>query len=133
MASKYVNEHAGALSDVTAAGSAVTFTRVTPGAVSDSTDVASGSTTTTVEGYAVESEGMRDTAVREGVSGGFLFHTAGLTHRADVTLFFTPSTIGESPRVDDTLTWAGEGLTVQSVQLLAPDGVAIAATVECKR
>lgn len=125
----YAVDHADALADVAEAGASVSFTRTTGQTVSDSTDVATGGTVVTVTGYAIEAEN-KSTGARQGETGGYVFRTSGLVHQTALELFFVPSTYGDLPLVDDTLTWNGADMSVKQVVPINPDGRgAIAATV----
>ncbi|HEY4133502.1 MAG TPA: hypothetical protein VGM50_22980 [Gemmatimonadaceae bacterium] len=121
MTSKYVSEHADALADLAEAGSNITFTRVSS-TYDSATDTSSAPTTLTIAGYAVETDGDRDT-----------YRRLELTHETAVTLFFSPNEIDDVPLSGDTAVWAGKTVTVAERKAFAPDGVAIAATVVCRR
>lgn len=103
--SKYATEHAGALADVSDAGSPVTFTLGN----------------TTVSGHAIRVGGNSSR-----------YQALGLNLHEDPTLFFTPSTYGELPEAGFVASWNNRTFTVRDVQPIAPDGAAIAARVVCE-
>lgn len=113
----YAVEHAGALADVTEAGAAVTFSKVSQGSYDPETDTATPSTST-VAGSAVRVPGDPERYSR-----------LNLVESKAVTLLFAPTTFGDTPALGATCSWGGETLTVRDVEPLAPDGNTIIATV----
>lgn len=113
---KYATEHAGALADVTEAGTAVTFTKSTTTTNPSTAQVTT--TTSTVAGHAIRVEGDPET-----------YERLGLTQSNPVTLLFTPTTYGQEPAKGSTFTWEGETRAVAHVEPLAPDGTTILARV----
>lgn len=58
------------------------------------------------------------------------YEAVGLVLQTMPTLFFTPTTYGDTPGVGDQVTWPvtnGSVYTVRDVDVIAPDGVTIAA------
>lgn len=121
MASKYVAEHAGALADLTAAGGQITF-EFTRTDYDSATDTSSNPVTVGIAGQAIEVDGDKDT-----------YRRLELTHETGVTFFFSPTTIGEVPLAGYSALWNGKRVTVLERKAFAPDGIAIAATVVCRR
>jgi hypothetical protein len=120
----YAVEHASAYADILAAGTAVTFTKVTLGR--DPLTGASTKTTATVSGAAISVRGAKRAAM------GRLFAELNLTERTAVALLFAPATYGELPQLDATTTWAGKKVTVKWVDPLDPDGTPIISRVICE-
>ncbi len=114
----YAPEHASALADVTAAGSAVTFTWRTPGVHDPATDTFTTAATVTVAGYALRVRGDPDR-----------YRALSLVEAQAPTLLFTPTTYGALPALGASVTWGGTVYTVRDVAPLAPDGTAILARV----
>jgi hypothetical protein len=105
--SDYSGVHARAVSTVARKGVAVTFTL---GA-------------TTVSGYAIQDTG----SLRE-------FQSQGLIEASDEVLFFTPTTIGECPEPEYTLSGFGDvDFVTKRVFPLSPNGTAIGARVIVSR
>lgn len=97
-----------------------TFTRITQ-TVSASDGALGTPSTTTVTGSAIRVRGLPET-----------YRKLGLIDSESPTLFFTPTTYGETPLPGDTVVWPVGGTktyTVQDVNPIAPDGVVIAARV----
>lgn len=118
----YATQHTSALRTVTKKGAAVTFSHVTPGAYDEATDTYSSPTSVTVPGAAIQVEGQPDT-----------YERLGLVQSSAPTLFFVPTTLGDLPLPGYAVTWAGSSCTVRDVDAIAPDGVAIAATIVVQR
>ena len=60
------------------------------------------------------------------------YRELGLVLQTMPTLFFTPTTYGDTPEVGDVVEWppsSGDEYTVRDVDAIAPDGVTIAARV----
>lgn len=115
MTSAYVDDYAGALEDVAAAGAAIAFT-LTRTPQDDATGAAGVPVITSVTGYAIGTAG--DPRV---------YRDLNLTEAEAPTVFFVPSTIGQVPALGAACTWGGVPYVVKSVKPLWPDGVAIAA------
>ncbi len=109
----YAPVHSGALRLVTRKGAALTLTRTTQ-TVSETTGIAGAPSTSTIAGSAVQA--AEDPKRYERLS---------LVMSGMRTLFFTPSTFGDSVLPGDTGSWAGTGVTVQGVENVAPDGTVI--------
>ena len=117
--SDYTADHASALADVAAAGTAVTFTLTGPGTYDPTTGLYTTPTSTTSSGYAIgASGGLKEDRLQ--------YEALGLTQSEGRTLFYVPSTYGDSPSLGATVTWAGAVRTVKSATALAPNGSAIA-------
>ena len=114
----YSADHASALVDVADAGTAVTFTRATPGTYDGTTDTWTAASATTVTGSAVEDTPNKD-----------VYDALSLTQSSARTLFFVPDTYGALPLPGYGVTWAGAHYTVRAVDPIAPDGIAIAASI----
>jgi hypothetical protein len=97
---------------------AVTFTRTLPGVYSPATDTWTAPTVTTITGNAIA---VRGDPTR--------YRALGLVLTEAPTLFFAPTTYGETPAPGDTVTWTSIVYTVRDVAPIAPDGVTIAARV----
>lgn len=98
----YTGQHASALARVKRRGAAVTFTRA-------------GATT---PGYAVRAKGDPNT-----------YLARSLIESQAPTLFFVPTTYGDTPQLGDVCTWGGVTLTTADVNPIAPDGTTLAARV----
>ena len=96
---------------------AVTFTRVVQGSYDPETDSATPSTTT-VTGTAIRSRGTPHK-----------YAELGLVESKAPTLFWIPTTYGDTPEPGDTVVWLNETYTARDVEVIAPDGVTIAARV----
>lgn len=116
--STYVAEHASALADVAAAGSAVTFTLASAGTYSPTAGTWSSATTATVAGQAVRVKG--DPKV---------YAALELVESEAPTLLFVPTTYGQVPALNSKVTWASTVYTVKHVQVVAPNGSAILSRV----
>ena len=111
--SLYAQDAAGALADVSTAGTAVTFTRRTQ-TISETTGLSSESVST-IAGYAIEkSSGESD-----------VYEALSLVRAANPLLLVTPTTFGSEIQVGDEVTWAGATHTVKSVRHIRPDGTPI--------
>lgn len=118
MTSKYTGEYTGALQDVAAAGAAVIFRGTGPSTYNEVTEVGAAGTPTSVTGKAIKSR------------SSYKRHEAlKLVITATLTLFFVPDTINTLPTHKMTVEWAGENWTVEDVDPVAPDGIAIAARI----
>jgi hypothetical protein len=118
--SKYASDHAGALTDVTTAGAAVTFSLDTRVEQTDGTFTSDA--TSTVSGVAIEDGGD----AKE-------YERLGLTPHEAPRLFWVPSTYGETPEPGMTCTWAGLSYTARSVKPFRPDGTTVFAYVIISR
>lgn len=116
--SSYATEHAGALADVKAAGSAVTFTLASAGTYSPTGGSWSSAATTTVAGQAIRVNG--DPKVYAGLE---------LVEADAPTLIFVPTTYGQVPALDSKVTWNSAVYTVKWTQPIAPNGTAILSRV----
>jgi hypothetical protein len=114
----YTAENAGAYADVSAAGAMVAFTLAGQGTYDPSTGVTTPAADLAVLGAAVEKKGSL-----------FAYQALSLVAAKARTLFFVPTTYGELPPLDSVVSWGGVSYTVKNVAPIAPDGVAIAATV----
>ena len=110
----YTADAAGALADVTAAGSAVTFTKITPGVYNAATDTWTDAVDLTVTGYAIEVG-----------KNPLIYQALNLILSDAPTLLFTPTTYGAAPALGATVVWGGISFTVRSIVNLAPDGTVI--------
>lgn len=99
----------------------VTFTR-TESTYDSATDTDSSPVTTSTTGYATATEVDADA-----------YRRLSLTHINAITLFFAPDVAGEVPLAGDTVVWGGATVTVAECKEYAPEGVAISATVVCRR
>lgn len=97
----YATEWASALADVQAAGAAISFAGAS-----------------TVPGYAIRTRGNPQK-----------YAALKLVESEAPTLFFVPSTYGDTPDLNALATFGGTEYAVVSVEPVAPDGVAIAAHV----
>lgn len=118
--SKYATDHASALTDVTEAGAAVTFSKTTPGTYTESTDSWSTPVTTSCPMSAVEVPGDDQE-----------YAALDLIQMNPVTLFAVPTTFGDLPTLDMTGTWAGAGRSIKKIRPLRPDGTVIGAFLVC--
>jgi SPP1 family predicted phage head-tail adaptor len=101
-------------------GTAVTFSRETTTEDED-TGITTPSTST-IAGNAFQ---VKDDPRR--------FETLGLSLSGHTTLYFTPSTLNESPESGDSVTWGGKPCSVEGVEQDAPAGTVIGAWVVIKR
>lgn len=92
-----------------------TFTRVIQ-TVDPNTGLLGIPTTTTITGSAVRVRGRPET-----------YQKLGLIDSQAPTLFFTPTNYGDTPLPGDTVVFGGVTFTTQDVEVIAPDGVTIAA------
>jgi hypothetical protein len=97
-------------------GAAVTFSLTTM--TFDATTETSTPTTTTVAGYAMEVDGDLEE-----------YKAAEVIASQAKTLLFVPTTSGEVPLVESTLTWASETFATKSVKSLGLAGTAQASRV----
>lgn len=118
----YAAEHASALADVLAAGAAVTFTSSAVGSYDETTDEQMAPAVTTVTGGAIAEKGSLNK-----------YMALGLSHMSARTLFFVPTTYGQRPSPSSNVTWNGFQYSVKLVEVIDPDGVAIAARVVIDR
>lgn len=107
--------------ELASAAVSVTITRTTS-TYDSATDTDSAPTTTTITGFASASAPDLEA-----------YRQLGLTHTTAVTLFFTPDRVGALPIVGDRITWGGATVTVAQSKTFAPEGVAVSATLVCKR
>lgn len=98
----YTDDWAGALQDITDAGTAVTFTR-------NSGDP--NYTITTIPGYAIRARGLPET-----------YRALTLVESTSPTLLFAASTFGDRVKSGDTCSWDGTTLTAKDVSPTDPDG-----------
>jgi hypothetical protein len=96
----------------------ITFTRTSPGTLDATTNTFSSGAATTITGNAIE---VRPNPTR--------YTALGLVLTTMPTLFFSPTTYGDTPAPGDVVVWAGVSRTVKDVERIAPDGVTIAARV----
>jgi len=95
---------------------AVTFTRTTR-SYSGTTDTPTTQTTT-----------LPGTAIR--VRGDpHRYSALGLVESKAPTLLWIPTTYGDTPEPGDEVVWRSETYTARDVEVVAPDGVTIAAKV----
>jgi hypothetical protein len=112
----YAETHSRALNLVTRKGAVVTFTRRTT-THTEATDALTN-TSSTIAGTAVQAK--EDPKRYERLS---------LTMSGKRTLFFTPSTYGDTLKPGDTATWGSVNVTVEGVENVAPDGTVIGSYV----
>lgn len=119
--SVYAGDHAFALAELAAAGAAVTFRHLASG-YDAATDLITP-TQTTITGKAIQ------------VRGGSVerFRALGLVIDDPKRLLFAPDILGQTPVVGDSVTWAGDVLTVRDVELVAPAGDTLLAYVTVAR
>ena len=118
----YADDATGARNDLADAGASVTFTQQTPGVYDEATDTFTGAATVTVAGSAVEVGGDPN-----------VYAALELVQSEAPTLLFSSSTYGALPALGASVTWGGAVYTVRSVDAVAPDGVAILATIVVAR
>lgn len=94
-----------------------TFTR-TVQTVDPATGLLGTPTITTITGSAIRVRGLPQT-----------YQKLGLIDSQAPTLFFTPTTYGDTPAPGDTVVFGGTTFTTLDVSPIAPDGVTIAARV----
>ena len=112
---RYAAEHASALVDFLDAGAAVTFTRTTGGTYDQTTDTwTAPAVVSSITGAAIQ---VKPDTIK--------YQAMGLIQTEAPTLTFVPTTYGDTPSLDDKVSWGGVEYTVQSVQPVDPDGVAI--------
>lgn len=120
--SVYTADHIDALSAVQESGMAVTFTYRNPGTLDAATGLYTGSSTTTVSGYAVRTRGNPKT-----------YDRLTLKQSEAPSLFFVPSTFGALPLPGYEVTMGSVKYTVRDVDPVAPDGTALAARIVVSR
>ena len=118
----YTADAAGALADITSAGAAVTFTKITPGVYNAATDTWTDAVDLTVTGFAIQTG-----------QNIVLYQALGLTLTDSPTLLFAPTTFGATPALGATVTFGSFVYTVRSVASLSPDGNAILSRVIVSR
>jgi len=114
----YQADHDSALADVTAAGSAATFILGNQGVSDPTTGRTVPSADISVPGFAIEKKGSLTQ-----------YQALGLEVAKAKTLFWVPTTYGALPALSSQIAWAGGTYIVKNVAPIAPDGVAIAATI----
>ncbi len=95
----------------------ITFTRTVQGSYDPETEVAT-ETTTTIVGPAIRVRGDPNR-----------YLALGLVESKAPTLYFVPTTYGQTPAPGDTVTWESQEYSVKDVLPLAPDGVTISARI----
>ena len=118
----YAADAADALTDLTEAGAAVTFAKVTPGVYDPTTDTWTDAVDASVSGFATQL--AADLAV---------YQALGLVLGQTESLLFAPTVPGATPVLGATVTWAGISYTVRSVSTMSPDGFTVLATVIVSR
>lgn len=108
-------------------GTAVSITFAAPTGYDPTTGTFSGTGSTTVVGKAVA---VRPNAVRPDMDR---YRDLGLVKANAITLLFWPTTYGEQPEADYTVTWGGNGYVVNAVDLVAPAGSALVMRVIVSR
>lgn len=96
---------------------AVTFTRTLQVNYDPETDLGT-ETVSTVVGVAMRVQG-----------DPHRYQALGLVESKAPTLYFVPTTYGQTPEPGDTVTWESEEYTARDVLPLAPDGVTIACRI----
>jgi hypothetical protein len=114
----YRTDHQEALQDMRNDGSPVLFGSDSPGTYDPGSDTWTGSSKSTVEGFAIEVPGDPDE-----------YEALRLTLQNPITLQFVPTTFNTSPAQGQTLVWAGLKRTVKSVRHVRPAQETIAARV----
>lgn len=99
-------------------GAAVTFTVEQPGSYDATTDTYSSPTTSTVAGYAVRAAGDPER-----------YKALELIESENPTLEFVPTTAGELPPLNATVSWGGTSYVVRDVDPVAENGTATRARV----
>lgn len=123
--SKYISDHRDALSDVKAAGSAVTFRKVVPEHYDPDSDTTVPEAVVTVSGYAIKRRAKADDLRK--------YRRLELIESEAPYLFFVPNVYGTIPLLGSTVEWMGSLHTVRDCDPVAPDGTAIAAYVVVSR
>lgn len=103
-------------------GAAVTFTVTNPGTYDATTDTYSSDTTSTVAGYALRAAGDPER-----------YRALNLVESENPTLEFVPTTAGEVPPLNATVTFGGFGYVVRDVEPVAQNGTATRARVIVSR
>jgi hypothetical protein len=111
----YNDTHAFALDLVTRFGTSATFTTTSAGTENPLTGLFTSGSSSTVAGRAVRVAG--DPKVYE---------VLGLVEAKAPTLFFVPTTFGDSVALGATVTWSSTVYTVRQADPIAPDGNNIA-------
>ena len=96
-----------------------TFTYKNPGTYDPETGTYTSDSSSTVTGQAVQ--------VRANAAEREQYRSLGLVEGQVVTLLFTPTTYGETPELGSTVSWASVVYTAKTVDVIAPDGVTVAA------
>jgi len=118
----YTQQHASSHATLKRKGAAVTFTHASPGAYDATTDTHTSPASTTVAGYAIQDAGNPEQ-----------YKALDLIESEAPTLFFTPTTFGSLPALNDTVSWNSVTWFVRSILPIAPDGTAIAARIVVSR
>lgn len=118
----YAQDHASALLDLTEAGSAVTFTHITPGVYDAGTDTWTDAVDASVSGYAIRTRG-----------NPLRYQALNLVQSESPSLLFAPTTYGAQPVIGSTVTWGGVTYTCRDVEPVEPDGNAIICKVVVSR
>ncbi len=100
----------------------VTFSSTSPGTYNAATDTWSGGSTSTVTGRAFQKRGNPK-----------VYEALKLIEADALTLLFIPTTYGQLPGLGWTVVWGGLTYTVRSILPIAPDSVAIGATIVVSR
>lgn len=114
----FAADHADALADITAAGVAVTFTKIVPGTYDAATDTWTDEDDLSVAGAAIRVRG--DPERYEGL---------GLEVDKAATLLFAATTYGTAPSLGATVSFGGVTYTVRHIDPVSPDGTPIIARV----
>lgn len=107
----YAVQHASASRTLAKKGAAVTFTLSSPGTPDPATDTYGDPVVTTVSGLAIRTKG--DPKRYEALS---------LVQSESPMLVFTPTTRGESPPLNSTVSWGGVTFTARDAEPVDPDG-----------
>lgn len=118
----YDQDHASALLDLTEAGASVTFTHITPGTYSASTDTWTDAVDASVSGHAIRTRG-----------NPIRYQALNLVQSESPTLLFAPTTYGQQPALGSTVTWDSVSYSARDVEPLEPNGTAILSRVIVSR
>jgi len=118
----YATEAASALADITAAGSAVTFAKETPGVYDKTTDTWTDAVDLSVSGFAIATG-----------KDPVLYQALGLVVAETQSLLFAPTTAGAVPCLGSTVNWGAIDYTVRALDTINPDGSAILTRVVISR
>lgn len=118
MSGKFAADHADALATVQEDGVAVGFMGEEPGALNEGTGEFGPSVLTTMPGFAIRKQGDPEQ-----------YQALELDPNDSPTLFWVPTTYGDTPKLGMRCLFSGGSYSVRSVEPLAPDGVTIAANV----